>query len=357
MAGNYPPLAFQPEKSIEISGHLKTPGGKPVPNGKVSLFSSKGSFFVLDTVTDAQGRFVFKDLIFGDSVRFIIQARNQKDRKNVQLVLDNVTRQPIVKNKNEPDVNVNVDAAMAYYLMNSKSQYEDLLKLGLINRPNMLREVSIVDKKSTRVEHSENLNGAGNADQIYTLEDFQTCPTIEICLSGRMLGVIFQGGVPYSTRTPTHPMQIIIDGIYATPDLLSSLDPTNVQSIEVLRTVGYTAIYGLYGSAGVLVVTTRRGPGLTTYNTYTPYIVTYKPLGYFVAREFYSPQYDNPKTNAQVPDLRSTIYWKPNVFTSVNGTKSVEYFNADGKGIYRAVVEGIDNDGNLARQVYRYKVE
>jgi hypothetical protein len=43
--------------------------------------------------------------------------------------------------------------------------------------------------------------------------------------------------------------------------------------------------------------------------------------------------------------------------THNEGKASFGFFNADGKGTYRVVVEGIDSDGNLGRQVYRYKVE
>jgi hypothetical protein len=35
----------------------------------------------------------------------------------------------------------------------------------------------------------------------------------------------------------------------------------------------------------------------------------------------------------------------------------LHYYNADGIGIYRVIVEGIDNYGNIGRMVYRYKVE
>ena len=81
------------------------------------------------------------------------------------------------------------------------------------------------------------------------------------------------------------------------------------------------------------------------------------PKGFYKAREFYSPQYDNPHTNQKMADLRSTIYWNPNIITDKDGKASFSYFNADGKGTYRMVIEGIDADGNLGRQVLRYKVE
>src|SRR6185312_9956953 len=32
-----PMIAFRPEKSLELAGTLKTPSGKPVPNGKITL--------------------------------------------------------------------------------------------------------------------------------------------------------------------------------------------------------------------------------------------------------------------------------------------------------------------------------
>jgi uncharacterized protein YfaS (alpha-2-macroglobulin family) len=56
-------------------------------------------------------------------------------------------------------------------------------------------------------------------------------------------------------------------------------------------------------------------------------------------------------------DLRSTIYWKPDLITDKDGNASVNYFNADGTGTYRVIVEGMDEKGNLGRQVFRYKVE
>jgi hypothetical protein len=55
--------------------------------------------------------------------------------------------------------------------------------------------------------------------------------------------------------------------------------------------------------------------------------------------------------------LRSTIYWNPEIRTDNDGNASVEYYNADRPGIYKIIVEGIDDHGNLGRLVYRYKVE
>lgn len=358
MGNSFPALTYQPEQSMSISGIVKTLGGKPVAQGKVTLFTTSKGAFLLDTVTDASGRFKFDNLVFPDSIRFVIQARNAKDRKNVDITLDDVPVQFVTKNKNSPDISINLNTDLAAYLRNSKAQYDDLRKYGLANRTIVLKEVTITEKKEP-LRNSSNLNGAGNADQIIKADQLlQGCPTIDQCLQGRLLGVVFRNGIPYSTRSLNQPMQLIVDGIYMEGDFLTSIPPTNIASIEVLRSVGYTAIYGGRGGGGVLVINTKRGDDPSfAFQRYAPGIVTYNPRGFSQSKEFYAPKYDDPKTNKAVADLRTTIYWNPNLITDATGKTSFSFFNADSKGTYRVVIEGIDAGGNLGRQVYHYKVE
>jgi TonB-dependent SusC/RagA subfamily outer membrane receptor len=139
---------------------------------------------------------------------------------------------------------------------------------------------------------------------------------------------------------------------------LRNLNPRDIETIEVLRTIATTAIYGVQGGNGVIIVTTKRG-GITAdmIEKDAPGVANYSPKGYYMVREFYSPQYDDPKTNANMADLRSTIFWKSSIVSDKDGKASFDFFNADSKGTYRVVIEGIDGEGNLGRQIYRYKVE
>ncbi|HEY2583956.1 MAG TPA: TonB-dependent receptor [Mucilaginibacter sp.] len=358
LSDSFPPLAYPAERSLQISGHLKTLWGKPVAHGKITLFSPTGGLFILDTVSDNEGRFSFNNLIFKDSMKFVIQARTVKDRKNIQIDLDDVVPQKVGSDKNMPDMEVNITEGHSLFLQNSKNWYAEQLKYGLTNNSILLKEVEIKAKKINPAEHSSNLNGPGNADQVLSGDDFASgCAQISDCLAGRLLGVVFRNGTPYLTRSLHTPMNVIIDGLSADTNLLNTLNANDIASIEVLRNIAYTSIYGGQGGGGVLIITTKRGEGNYSVTRYAPGIITYNPKGYYKARVFYSPQYDNPKTNTQVPDLRTTIYWKPNIVTDKDGKASFEYFNADTKGSYRVVVEGIDSEGNLGRQVYRYKVE
>ena len=356
--GTLPPPQFKAEKKINIAGHIKTLSGKPVVGGKVNLFTTAGGMpFLIDTVSDAKGNFVFNDLTFKDSVRFVIQARTVKNGKNVEIDLDDINPQLVTKNKNAAGMQVNIRDVMSNYLQNSKKQYSEQLKYGVGNHAIALKEVTITEKKSP-VPNSSNLNGPGNADQVIKSDQLgHGCVTLAECLQGRLLGVTFRGGVPYSTRGNTK-MHLIIDGLYIDDDTFwDSINTEDIASIEVLRSGYLTSIYGYQGAGGLLVITTKRGAGDDTYRRYTPGIITYAPRGYYLARQFYSLRYDAPKTNTQMADLRTTIFWNPNIVTDKDGKASIDFFNADGKGTYRVVIEGLDIDGNIGRQVYRYKVE
>src|SRR3546814_15142318 len=85
---------------------------------------------------------------------------------------------------------------------------------------------------------------------------------------------------PRSTRTDTlFPyttlFRSILDGMYMEGDALSMISPSDVETVEVLRGIGNTAIYGSRGGGGVLIITTKRGDsGGSNRDLYTPGIVT-----------------------------------------------------------------------------------
>ncbi|MDB5013313.1 MAG: TonB-dependent receptor, partial [Daejeonella sp.] len=131
----------------------------------------------------------------------------------------------------------------------------------------------------------------------------------------------------------------------------------DVDAIEVLKSGGNTAIYGIRGGGGVLIITTKRGERNLNYNRYATGIANHNPKGYYKVREFYSPNYGSPKEQPILKDLRTTIYWNPNIITDSLGKATVEFYNADGTGNYRAIIEGLNADGKLGRYIYKYTVE
>lgn len=361
LSNTFPNLAFQPETNMQVSGQVKASNGKPVIGGKVTLFSSAGDVFLMDTLTNAKGEFTFENLTFSDSTKFIIQARNEKDRRNVDIELYRIPAQLVTKNKNEAMLEINVNRSILPYLHNSKNQFDELRRYGVIGRSILLSEVKVTERKPV-LKNSSNLNGAGNADAIIKSEDLQNCTFLIQCLQGRVAGIIVSNGIVYSTRSMYSsfrgpvPMQIVIDGMMVEPDFISSINPIDVESIEVLRSGANTAIYGMRGGGGVLVINTKRGEINNDYRNYAPGIISYNPKGFYKGREFYSPDYSDPKINPKMADLRTTIYWNPSIVTDSMGKASVEFYNGDGIGTYKATIEGVDINGKIGRQIFRYSV-
>lgn len=186
------------------------------------------------------------------------------------------------------------------------------------------------------------------------------CIIVSDCLQGKIFGVKFKAdGTPVNIRSGA-PMSVIVDGAILDGGYLNQLDASDIYSIEVLRSINATSIYGSsIEPGGVLVITMKHGGEHNYLTSENPAgLISYVFKGYYPARAFYSPKYDKPNTGIyQTPDLRSTIYWNPNIITDKNGKASFEFYNADTKGTYRVVVEGIDDNGNIGRQVYTYKVE
>ena len=380
---NFSPVTYQPERALSISGNLKAWGAnKPVAGGKVTLFTKADGSFMLDTVSGNQGQFAFKNLAFYDSVKFVIQGRTAKGQKDVQITLDNPAGQSVGINKNAAGMPANITEGLLPFIQNSKTEHDVEIKYHFNNKVIQLKEVEIKANKvakKTPIDNSANLNGPGKADQIITAEDFGVAPCRNLvdCLQGRLGGIRFVSTYPMAYRSASagsggialEPMLIIINGVAQPqpnfapsappppPSILTEMNANDIATVEVLLNPAYTAIYGVNGGPGVLIITTKRGGSENGIQSNEPGIITYIAKGYYKANVFYSPKYDNPQNHIATPDLRSTIYWNPNIITGSDGKSSFEYFNADIKGIYRIVVEGIDAYGNLGRQVYRYKVE
>ncbi len=82
---------------------------------------------MIDTLTDAKGRFNFDQIEFLDSTKFVVQARTDKDRKFVDIVMDVVPGQMVSKNPNTGDIEVNVNQSLAAYLEESNKYFDDQL--------------------------------------------------------------------------------------------------------------------------------------------------------------------------------------------------------------------------------------
>ncbi|HWZ03888.1 MAG TPA: carboxypeptidase-like regulatory domain-containing protein, partial [Mucilaginibacter sp.] len=356
------PVGYSVEKGIDIIGTLRTATGIPVNRGNVHIAISDKNYFA-NTITNADGRFIFQNLVFPDSAKVVLSARDNIHASDLVLTVDGEQRQSIPINYDEPDGITNIDSALTPYLKNSKIQFNNL---------HILKEVVIRDKRIVKtVSHKDYGNLASLSDEpdhVIKADQLEGCNSLLECIKVLAMGMTFENDNFYVLRDYNQgkktPTQVFVKGMPVDVSYLQSIDPKTVESIEIFTKDELGLVNSAYNTNGAIVVNLRKVE--TTKISYqdlkqligTRNELTLLPKGYEPVKTFYMPRYTGTRTNqpAQI-DRRSTIYWNPNIETDKTGTASLEYFNSDGKGTYRVTVEGIDSDGNLGRVVYRYVVK
>ena len=103
---------------------------------------------------------------------------------------------------------------------------------------------------------------------------------------------------------------------------------------------GVTGI-ALGADRGAIAVYTKKGTGADWRKKG---FSAFKLPGYSVAREFYHPGPHEPK---DVPDIRPTLYWNPELTPQANGKAVIAFFNDDVANKFKVVIQGIDKNGKL----------
>jgi TonB-dependent SusC/RagA subfamily outer membrane receptor len=307
----------------------------------------------LTSVSDDKGIFHFNNLAFTDTVHFVLSAVKENGKNSTRISYFNKEPQPAVAVDQLQNTPIVKDTVMAAYLNNDTMQQGELVKHGVVK----LKEVKIKVKKLDDNYRTQSLAGPGHADQVMHADEIGQIPgQLSTSLNGRLRMVVFLGPkqTPYLTGgLGRGPMLVIVDGVEGAD--ITYLSTNDVETVEVLKGAS-ASIYGMAGGHGVLIITTKQGDERND-NVASIGVLSIAVNGFYKAREFYSPKYDASSHANSGADLRSTIFWQPEVVTDKDGNASFDYYNADGRGNYRVVIEGMDENGNIGRQVYRYRVE
>lgn len=371
-----PTLVFKAEKFLQIQGTVRTTGGKPVKDETVTLTDTTGRGPQQSVRTDDDGRFAFSNLLFTDTLHFLLHPA----KKGSRVVLIGAIA-PVVERETIIEASPDLAARMTEYLNVAAQEH----KIKEDARAEVLKPAVVkaraLEKKRTDPYHSESLAGAGNADQVLHYTDFQTHRTLSDALVGRLNGVTINRGSAYLNSSASR-MAVVLDGVELDPMFtLADIRVADVATVEVLRS-GNASIYGMVGGGGVLVITTKKGDQESPEAVEEQDGLLGSFTGFYKGREFYSPKYDVPASNdapvakvvpvpkvvpvakvvpvpggRPVQDLRTTAYWQPELVTDKDGKASFSFYTSDLPGVYRVVVEGVDANGNPGRRVYRYVVQ
>lgn len=218
----------------------------------------------------------------------------------------------------------------------------------------------------------------GSISSISGVDLRQTQPTtFDQALQGKVAGVVVQqvsgqpgGGVSIQIRgvssiSGSNSPLYVIDGVIVPPvndpgngsNPLNTINPAEIETIDVLKDASATAIYGSQATNGVIVITTKRGksgPPQISYDFYSgfqelpkrlpvvnlPQLATFinaraAVWGFDVRPEFANPQYLGPGTDWQKALFRKAPENSHTITVSGGDPRtqyllSASYFNQEG---------------------------
>ncbi|HWB24415.1 MAG TPA: hypothetical protein VG738_03000 [Chitinophagaceae bacterium] len=376
--------SYEAEHEFMVKGRVSNVLNKKIAGAHIGLISQKPVMFK-DTITDAAGRFIFHRFPLIDTPVFFIQARNKQGKSfNAGITVDDVKPPEFISPK-VPVIMpwyVNIDST-TITLAQVKQEIDKKLLEGMTLAP-----VIVVAKK--KVDGSFNLNGSGNADIVLDEADMEKTgkktllDLLQEKLPGFHEGLFPPLGITHDifASRPEYLIQekqvvLVIDGINVDNDYIPfegdpAIEPRNrhmqflkayldyytaedIKGIEISYSSKYNAAYNIRYhkddnvAAGFtwayIEVTTRGGKG--PYMKITPGTYLYKSTPFSWPAKFYSPHYAVKDTSDHSADLRSTIYWAPNIITDSSGKATVSFYAADRAATYTLIVEGTDFNGNL----------
>jgi hypothetical protein len=162
----------------------------------------------------------------------------------------------------------------------------------------------------------------------------------------------------------------MIDGVFVTEYELKTLPVSWVERIDVANNQAAIAVFKLSGLQGGPVDNKaanvmaqlglgdkiRTGPmdgviSIITRNDYNSlgdkvfHSANIRISGYDEPRIFYSPKHHTTLGKDYKPDLRTTLFWEPDIEIGDNRECFVNYYNDDNSGKIRVIVEGITSSG------------
>ena len=363
LAEKLPKVQFFPEQGISLTGTLRLNTGRPYPNGGL-LLSIPARALRKDAYTDNNGRFAFENLVFPDSSKVTINARGNDNFRNLVINMDQSYYPGIDDGNVYTNDNLqNIDQQLKSYLTNSKNEYRTSILIDEV-------QVTGVQKKTVTSKEFSALSGLSMPEHRIEAERIGGCNVLTMCLSTLLTGITYDNQTLkyYITRNYNQgsrvPVQFFLNGMPIDEPSLNSIQPSEIEAIEIFLRDDLGTVSRMYQNDGVVSIMTKKDESkkqprmsLAEIESMLPKtnIIDMMPLGYVKERQFYAPKYvtaESKNTN----DYRTTIYWNPHVTLDSTGNVDLEYYNGDGSGKYKVIVEGQDQSGSIGRKVYYYEV-
>ncbi len=234
------------------------------------------------------------------------------------------------------EVAVDFSSSMQIKLTATNRQLNEVVVVGYGTKKRADVTGSVVTVPKTRLEKlpvTNILHAIEGSVAGVNITQFSSVP-------GSSAGILVRG--QNSINASSTPF-IVVDGIpmSKTGGGTNDINPNDIASIEILKDASATAIYGMNGSNGVILITTKRGSTgkpVIRYSGYMGFDNIVKTLTPSTPAQ-YVQKYTDYKT--QVPSAPQTVLWNAYEIANYNAGKTTDWLK-------EVTQQGIMQDHNLS---------
>lgn len=329
-------ISYLPEPGFTITGRLRDKlADKPQPNINITLFApgAKDNKMFM-TKTGPDGRYFLDGVQMYGPQAIRLSARDEKGRKTGLIMLDTISNEALVVQAIAAPAVAAAEQVLAFNKAIEKREpphtsMNDTLQLKGVTVTEAAQTVTLRDQTVQTFGYPEYNFDITKADYAFKdLEDFLVHKVPGALVNpDTASGIIFYSGG--KRITPRFIVQ-------RREDVFERLDYYTL-SMDVVTRVSVRHLVGMGGTDVFLIYLTLK-PEAFEKKEY--YLINADVNGYYQSREFYTP-----KNSIGQTDLRTTIFWKPNIITDANGEASVHFNNATQKTNIRIIAEGVTEKG------------
>jgi hypothetical protein len=356
---------YAAENGFSISGRVERLFSRnPLKNSSVTaIFMLNGDEILLTSPADSSGAFHFEEFDFTGKGRVIVSATGKKEKLQGKLILNNSDYIPEKVQMDESEIKLikKGDHINEFNRIWLEQEYEiksSLKRKYTLSDTIILDEVEIISrqKKETRINYAIQRVAVGIPSNVIEMTPvLQKQIDIRDIIRNRVAGLSFvpTGDVENSGlrfRGSSFEPLFMLDGTIVTYGIVASLPLTWIDRIEILKPPGSATTMmnqeendEMFHYAGVVSVITKPLEERSAEVKPAQHSVNRIITGFDAPRIFYSP--DNSTVSDNMPDLRSTLYWVPNIEYFNGEDLHLHYFNADNTGTIIIIAEGITSSG------------
>lgn len=297
---------------------------------------------------------VYND-ISGEQGNFLFETRNLLNRKKLFV------------QTSQPDSLIRIEMTPPFSNLFASHSFPTFNLPTLIANQLTARSIAMQVGDAFKVQPekynsiSDSSSFYGKPSEHYNLDDYTRFPVMEEVMREYVKGVrlrkkdgkfIFRVNDNLKGAVFENEPLVLLDGVpIFNTDKFMTMDPLKIKSIDVMTGKYYFGALSFDGIVSYKTYTHDLGGYQLSASTFT-----FDYEGLQLQKEFFSPRYETVKEQeSRLPDARHLLYWNPNIIL-FNDQKLFDFYSSDQPGIYKAVLQGISEDGNPIVEQYTFTV-